>query len=43
MKGGLALSSPAPWKLKMTGPGPGGSLQPLEVGDLFLVLGYERT
>ncbi len=32
--------SPVQWKLKMTPPG-GGSLQPLEVEEIFLVLGYE--
>jgi hypothetical protein len=34
---------PIKWQLKMTGPGPGGSLNPdpAEVGDLTLVLGYQ--
>ena len=29
------------WQLKMTGPGPGGNLRDAEVGDVFVVVGYE--
>jgi hypothetical protein len=44
-KDGLAFEvkpdgPPVVWKLKMTRPG-GGNLQPLEVQEIFLVLGYE--
>jgi hypothetical protein len=32
---------PVKWQLKMTGPGPSGILGESEVGDVFLVVGYE--
>ncbi|MER3424785.1 MAG: hypothetical protein C4293_17755, partial [Nitrospiraceae bacterium] len=36
----IVPAAPVTWLLKMTGPA-GGNLQPAEVKDLFLVLGYE--
>ena len=35
------LAAPLRWQLKMTGPGPGGSLGENEVEDVLLVVGYE--